>query len=39
MFYGHSPDAIDAMPYRDVQTFLALLPIMQARHAGIPLED
>ena len=32
LFYGHAPEAIDEMPYRDVQTFLALLPVMQARH-------
>jgi len=27
------------MAYRDVQTFLALLPIMQARHAGLPIDE
>lgn len=32
MFYGHDPAEIDEMPYRDVETFLAVLPIMQARH-------
>jgi hypothetical protein len=37
MYYGHDPRAIDEYAWRDVETFLAALPALQA--AGNPFTD
>lgn len=34
MAYGHSPDAVDEMPWRDVEGFLLALPYIDPRFGG-----